>query len=169
MKPLITIPIFIHDFLCIHPFNDGNGRMSRLLTTLLLYRSGFYVGKYISLEALIAQNKAAYYEALRKVGQHWHEEKEDILPFVKYLLGTILAAYKAFEERFSIIEEKRPALELIRKATQQKLGRYTKQDILELCPSFSISSVEGSLRKLVARGEIQREGIGRATKYKRLK
>lgn len=169
VEPLIAIPIFIHDFLCIHPFNDGNGRMSRLLTTLLLYRSGFYVGKYISLEALIAQNKAAYYEALRKGGQHWHEKKEDVLPFMKYLLGTILAAYKAFEERFTIIEEKLPALELVRKATQQKLGRFTKQDILELCPSLSISSVEGSLRKLVARGEIQREGIGRATKYKRLK
>lgn len=109
------------------------------------------------------------YEALRKAGQHWHEEKEDVLPFVKYLLGTILAAYKAFEERFTIIEEKLPALELVRKATQQKLGRFTKQDILELCPSLSISSVEGSLRKLVARGEIQREGIGRSTKYKRLK
>lgn len=88
---------------------------------------------------------------------------------MKYLLGTILAAYKAFEERFTIIEEKLPALELVRKATQQKLVRFTKQDILELCPSLSISSVEGSLRKLVARGEIQREGIGRATKYKRLK
>ena len=100
---------------------------------------------------------------------HWHEEQEDVLPFVKYLLGTILVAYKAFEERFTIIEEKLPALELVRKATQQKLGRFTKQDILELCPSLSISSIEGALRKLVARGEIQREGIGRATKYKRLK
>lgn len=168
VEPLIAIPIFIHDFLCIHPFNDENGRMSRLLTTLLLYRSGFYVGKYISLEAFIAQNKATYYDALRKAGQHWHEEKEDVLPFVKYLLGTILAAYKAFEERFTIIEEKLPALELVRKATQQKLGRFTKQDILELCPSLSISSIEGALRKLIARGEIQREGIGRATKYKRL-
>ena len=88
---------------------------------------------------------------------------------MKYLLGTILVAYKAFEERFTIIEEKLPALELVRKATQQKLGRFTKQDILELCPSLSISSIEGALRKLVARGEIQREGIGRATKYKRLK
>lgn len=119
VEPLIAIPFFIHDFLCFHPFNNGNGRMSRLLTTLLLYRSGFYVGKYISLEAFIAQNKATYYETLRK-------------------------------------------------ATQQKLGRFTKQDILELCPSLSISSIEGALRKLIARGEIQREGIGRATKYKRL-
>ena len=109
------------------------------------------------------------YEALRKARHHWHEEQEDVLPFVKYLLGTILAAYKTFEERFTIIEEKLPALELVRKATQQKLGRFTKQDILKLCPSLSISSIGGALRKLVARGEIQREGIGRATKYKRLK
>ena len=126
----------------------------------MLYRSGFYVGKYISLEAFIDQNKATYYETLTKAGQHWHEEKEGVLSFVKYLLGTILVAYKAFEERFTTIEEKFPALEL---------GRFTKQDILELYPSLSISSVEGSLKKLVARGEIQREGIGRATKYKRLK
>ncbi|MBF1005024.1 MAG: Fic family protein [Lachnospiraceae bacterium] len=169
LEPLIAIPIFIHDFLCIHPFNDGNGRMSRLLTTLLLYRSGFYVGKYISLEAIIAKNKPAYYDALGKSGKNWHAEQEDVLPFLKYLLGTILAAYKAFEDRFSIVEEKIPAVELVRKATLQKLGRFTKQDIRELCPSLSVSSIEGALRKLVAEGELQREGVGRSTKYMRLK
>ena len=169
LEPLIAIPIFIHDFLCIHPFNDGNGRMSRLLTTLLLYRSGFYVGKYISLEALIAKNKSAYYDTLRQAGVDWHEENEDVLPFVKYLLGTILAAYKQFEDRFSIIEEKLPAVELVRKATLQKLGRFTKQDIREICPSLSVSSIEGALRKLIDEGEIKREGVGRATKYIRLK
>lgn len=169
LEPLIAIPIFIHDFLCIHPFNDGNGRMSRLLTTLLLYRSGFYVGKYISLEALISKDKPAYYDSLRQAGISWHEENEDVLPFVKYILGTILAAYKAFEDRFSIVEEKLPAIELVRKATSQKLGRFTKQDIRELCPHLSLSSIEGSLRKLVAEGEIKREGVGRATKYIRLK
>lgn len=169
LEPLIAIPIFIHDFLCIHPFNDGNGRMSRLLTTLLLYRSGFYVGKYISLEALIAKNKSAYYDTLRQVGIHWHEENEAVLPFVKYILGTILAAYKEFEDRFSIIEEKLPAVELVKKAILQKLGRFTKQDIRELCLSLSVSSIEGALRKLIDEGEIKREGVGRATKYIRLK
>ena len=169
VEPLIAIPVFIHDFLCIHPFNDGNGRMSRLLTTLLLYRSGFYVGKYISLEALIAKNKPAYYDALGKAGVNWHEENEDVLPFVKYILGTVLAAHKAFEDRFSIVEEKLPAVELVRKATLQKLGKFTKQDIRELCPSLSVSSIEGSLRKLIDEGEIKREGVGRATKYIRLK
>lgn len=166
---LLVIPYFIHDFLCIHPFNDGNGRLSRLLTTLLLYRSGFYVGKYISLEALIAKDKSAYYGALQKSGLNWHEENEDILPFMKYLLGIILAGYKDFEDRFSIVEEKLPAIELVRKAISQKMGRFTKQDIIELCPTLSLSSIEGSLRKLVDEGEIQREGIGRATKYIRLK
>ncbi len=169
VDPLIAIPIFIHDFLCIYTFNDGNGRMSRLLATLLLYISGFYVGKYISLEALIAKNKEAYYEALGKSGVNWHEENEDVLPFLKYLLGTILAAYKEFEDRFSIVEDKLPTVELVRKAIQQKLGRFTKQDIIELCPSHSISSIEGSLRKLIEEGEIKREGIGRATNYIRLK
>ena len=102
LEPLIAIPVFIHDFLCIHPFNDGNGRMSRLLTTLLLYRSGFYVGKYISLEAKIAKNKDLYYDALNRSQTGWHEGTEDALPFIKYLLGTILAAYRDFADRFSV-------------------------------------------------------------------
>lgn len=169
VEPIIMIPIFIHDFLCIHPFNDGNGRMSRLLTTLLLYKNGFYVGRYISLEALIARDKVAYYESLNKAGVNWHDGNEDVVPFIKYLLRIILAAYKAFDDRFSIVENKLSAVEMVRKATLQKLGRFTKQDIRELCPSLSISSIEGSLRKLVEEGELQREGVGRSTKYIRLK
>ena len=169
LEPLIAIPVFIHDFLCIHPFNDGNGRMSRLLTTLLLYRSGFYVGKYISLEAKIAKNKDLYYDALAASQNGWHEGKDDPVPFIKYLLGTILAAYRDFEERFALVETKRSALDTVRLATQQKLGRFTKQDIRELCPSLSLSSVEGGLRKLVAIGELKREGSGKNTCYYRLK
>ncbi|MGN0487211.1 MAG: Fic family protein [Acutalibacteraceae bacterium] len=169
VEPLIAIPIFIHDFLCIHPFNDGNGRMSRLLTTLLLYRNGFYVGKYISLEAKIAKNKDLYYNALNDSQHGWHEGTEDAVPFIKYILSIILAAYRDFEDRFNIIEEKLPAVEIVRKATSIKLGRFTKQDIRELCPSLSLSSVEGSLRKLVAEGELKREGAGKSTCYYRLK
>ena len=169
VEPLIAIPIFIHDFLCIHPFNDGNGRMSRLLTTLLLYRNGFYVGKYISLEAKIAKNKDLYYDALGKAQIGWHEGTEDAVPFIKYLLGTILAAYKDFEDRFALVETKLPALETVRRAAMNKLGRFTKQDIRELCPSLSISSIEGALRKLVASGELKREGSGKNIYYFRLK
>lgn len=167
LEPLIAIPVFIHDFLCIHPFNDGNGRMSRLLTTLLLYRNGFYVGKYISLEAKISRNKDLYDDALAASQKGWHEGTDDPLPFIKYLLGTILAAYKDFEERFSLVETKRPAIDMVRLATHDKLGRFTKQDIRELCPSLSISSIEGSLRKLVASGELIREGQGKNTTYRR--
>ncbi|SEP90897.1 Fic/DOC family protein [Lachnospiraceae bacterium RM5] len=168
LEPLIAIPVFIHDFLCIHPFNDGNGRMSRLLTTLLLYRSGFYVGKYISLEAKIAKNKDLYYDALYASQKYWHEGKNDPVPFIKYLLGTILAAYKDFEDRFALVEIKRSALEIVRSATMNKIGRFTKQDIRELCPSLSISSIEGALRKLTELGELRREGNGRSTKYYRI-
>ena len=168
LEPLIAIPVFIHDFLCIHPFNDGNGRMSRLLTTLLLYRSGFYVGKYISLEAKIAKHKDLYYDALSASQNGWHEGSNDPVPFIKYLLGTILAAYRDFEDRFAIVEIKRSTLDMVRLATQYKIGRFTKQDIRELCPSISISSIEGALRKMVDNGEIKREGSGKNTFYYRI-
>ena len=169
LEPLLAIPIFIHDFLCIHTFNDGNGRMSRLLTTLLLYRSGFYVGKYISLEAKIAHSKDLYYAALEQAQAGWHEGNEDDTPFIKYLLGTILAAYRDFEDRFALIEDRQSALSTVRGATLKKIGRFTKRDIVELCPYLSVSTVEGALRKMVASGELKREGSGRSTCYYRLK
>ena len=169
LEPLIAIPIFIHDFLCIHPFNDGNGRMSRLLTTLLLYQNGFFVGKYISLEAKIAKNKDLYYDALAQSQNGWYEGTEDVLPFIKYLLGTILAAYKDLDERVALVETKLPALEMVRRASENKIGRFNKQDIRELCPTLSDSSIECALRKLVADGELKKEGKGKNTCYFRLK
>lgn len=169
LEPLIAIPIFIHDFLCIHPFNDGNGRMSRLLTTLLLYRSGFYVGKYISLEAKIAKYRDLYYEALAASHDGWHEGQNDPIPFVKYLLGTILSSYRDFADRYTIVENRRSALDMVRMAAQNKIGRFKKQDIREQCPSLSISSIESALRKMVASGELKREGVGKNTFYFRLK
>ena len=168
VEPLIVIPVFIHDFLCIHPFNDGNGRMSRLLTTLLLYRNGFFVGKYVSLEAKIARNKDLYYDALSASQNGWHEGTDDPDPFIKYLLGTILAAYKDFSDRFSLVETRRSALETVKLATENKIGRFTKQDIRELCPALSVSSIEGALRKLVESGELKREGNGKSTCYYRI-
>lgn len=168
LEPLIAIPVFIHDFLCIHPFNDGNGRMSRLLTTLLLYRNGFYVSRYISLEAKIAKSKELYYDALAASQVGWHEGREDVLPFIKYILGTILAAYKDFQDRAALVEEKMPALEMVRKASMNKIGRFNKQDIRELCPTLSDSSIEGAFRKLIACGELKKEGSGKNTCYFRL-
>lgn len=168
LEPLIAIPVFIHDFLCIHPFNDGNGRMSRLLTTLLLYRNGFYVGKYISLESKIAKNKDLYYDVLAQSQTGWHEGTENAVPFIKYILGTILAAYKDFAQRIELIEPKLSAIEMVRRASKNKIGRFNKQDIRELCPTISDSSIEGALRKLVTAGELKREGRGKNTCYFRL-
>ena len=123
----------------------------------------------MSLEAKIAKNKDLYYDALGQAQIGWHEGTEDSVPFIKYLLGTVLAAYKDFEERFELVETKLPALETVRRATLHKIGRFTKQDIRELCPSLSVSSIEGSLRKLVASGELKREGSGKSTSYFRMK
>ncbi|MBQ8394262.1 MAG: Fic family protein [Clostridia bacterium] len=164
---LILIPTFIHDFLCIHPFLDGNGRMSRLLTTLLLYKCGYLVGKYISLESKIAKDKNRYYDTLEQAQKGWHEGKEDTAAFIKYLLGTIISAYRDFEDRMEIVGEKTSAIDTVRKAVAQRIGKFTKTEILELCPSISASSVEVSLRKLAALGEIEKHGAGKNTFYTR--
>ena len=165
IDPLIVIPTFIHDFLCIHPFNDGNGRMSRLLATLLLYRSGYVIGKYISLEKKIQMTKSDYYNALQQSSTYWMESTNDDTPFIKYLLGTILAAYRDFEERVDIIGHKMSALEMVEKAIKLKIGKFTKSDIMELCPEIGRGSVEQSLKTLCERGIIKKEGSGRATFY----
>lgn len=167
LDPLILIPIFIHDFLCIHPFNDGNGRMSRLLTTLLLYRAGYVVGKYISLESKIAKNKDAYYDALAQCQQGWHEGKEDPALFIKYLLGIILAAYREFEDRVALVGKKLPALEIVRRAAYGKVGKFTKSQLMELCPTLSKSSVEAAIKKLVAEGALTMHCKGPGTFYTR--
>ena len=164
---LILIPIFIHDFLCVHPFNDGNGRMSRLLTTLLLYRQGYVVGRYISIESKIEKTKIKYYEVLEQCGQGWHEAEENPMPFVKYLLGIILAAYRDFENRLNLVDDKLPAIEQVRAAIKEKIGKFTKSEIMELVPAIGKASVENSLKQLTEEGAIERHGKGKATFYTR--
>ncbi len=167
IDPLIAIPIFIHDFLCIHPFNDGNGRMSRLLTTLLLYRSGYVVGKYISLEKKIQITKNEYYNALSSSSENWIEENNDETPFIKYFLGTVLAAYRDFEERVNLVSKKLTSKEMVMNAVNTKFGKFTKSDILELCPEIGRATVENVLKELVDEGIIYRVGSGRSTAYLR--
>ena len=167
IDPLVLIPVFINDFLCIHPFNDGNGRMSRLLTTLLLYRCGYVVGRYISLESKIEKTKAAYYDVLNFCCQGWHECESDPTPFIKYLLGIILAAYREFESRVNLVDDKLPAIEMVRNAISEKIGKFTKSEIMELVPSVGKASVENSLKKLTEEGFILRHGSGKATFYTR--
>ncbi len=165
VDPLILIPIFIHDFLCIHPFVDGNGRMSRLLTTLLLYRSGYYVGKYISLEAKIANIKDLYYDALFDSQKGWHEGLDDPTPFIKYLLSIVEMAYKDFEDRVKLISNKTSAYDIVDNAIKHKLGKITKSDILELCPSISVSAIEKAIAKMTEEGKLEKQGSGRSTYY----
>ncbi len=165
VDPLVVIPTFIHDFLCIHPFNDGNGRMSRILTTLLLYKSGYVVGKYISLEKKIHDNKDDYYDALQLASENWHEGKNDDTAFTKYILGVVLSAYRDFEERLDIVSSKKSAKEMVKEVFAIKLGKITKSDIMEMCPSLSRSAVEKALRELVAEKHIAKHGNGPATFY----
>ena len=165
IDPLILIPAFIIDFLCIHPFNDGNGRMSRLLTTLLLYRAGYVVGKYVSIEHRIDITKIEYYSALEKSDQNWSEEKNDITPFVKYILGVILACYRDFESRINVVDGFVPSIDLVREAVNKKIGKFSKSDIQELVPQIKNTSIVNALGKLIEEGLIEKHGVGKATYY----
>ena len=164
--PLLIIPMFVLDFLCIHPFNDGNGRMSRLLTLLLLYRAGYIVGKYISIERLIEQSKETYYEALQSSSAEWHEGRNDYIPFVQYTLGVIVAAYREFSSRVkSLAANSMSKPERIREIIKETLGKITKTEIMQKCPDISQVTVQRTLNDLVTSGEILKIGGGRYTAY----
>ncbi len=182
--PLLLIPVFIHDFLCIHPFNDGNGRMSRLLTLLLLYKNGYEVGKYISIEKHIEKTKDVYYDVLEEASMGWHEETENIMPFIKYMLGIILACYREFEERVQIIGEttvveiingkpksvtvKSKAYDIVKAAVDSKVGKFTKREIVNICPDISEKSVESALKKLSKEQYIKMYAAGRNSFYTKI-
>ena len=166
LDPLLLMPMFVLDFLCIHPFKDGNGRMSRLLTLLLLYKSDYVVGKYISIEKQIENTKEDYYDALQTSSMKWHENKNDYEPFVKYMLSMVVAAYKDFMERTKLIEEKTISKpDRIEETIKNHLGRITKSEILELVPGVSQTTVQRTLTELVKSGKIIKDGDGRYTKY----
>ena len=165
---LLVIPAFICDFLCIHPFNDGNGRMSRLLTLLLLYQNGFEVGKYISIEKQIEKTKDRYYDALEISDQDWHEGENDITPFIRYMLMTILACYIDFEERINIVNSsgiRSTAYDIVKHFVGDAVGKFYSFDIMEKCPSISRASVLNSLKRLVDEKMIVRCGSGKGTYY----
>jgi Fic family protein len=165
-EPLLAIPLFILDFLCIHPFTDGNGRMSRLLTLLLLYRSGYLVGKYISIEMLIGKSKETYYDSLKKSDQGWADDGNDPRAFVHYLLGVILKAYREFEERYKeTMKEKTGSKERVFSLISTSLAPLTKKDITELCPEFAEKTIEVALGLLLKEGRIVRLGNNRSASY----
>lgn len=166
IDPLILMPMCILDFLCIHPFNDGNGRMSRLLTLLLLYKSGYIVGKYISIEKLIEQSKETYYEVLQASSYGWHENENDYEPFVEYYLGVIIAAYKEFSGRVqTLIESGMSKPERIREAIRKHIGKITKSQIIEKCPDVSETTIQRTLSNLLKNNEIIKLSGGRYTSY----
>lgn len=166
MDSLLLLPMFILDFLCIHPFNDGNGRMSRLLTLLLLYKSGYMVGRYISIEKLIADTKDSYYEALQASSIGWHEGQNEYAPFVIYLLGIIAAAYRDFSDRIALVAEKGVSKpDRIRRIVKESTGRITKTEIMRKCPDISQTTVQRALIDLCKTGEILKIGGGRYTAY----
>ena len=166
VDPLILSSMFILDFLCIHPFNDGNGRMSRLLTLLLLYQSGFIVGKYISIEKIIEQSKETYYEALQDSSVKWHENKNDYKPFVNYMLGVVINAYKEFESRVKLLTNPNYSkADRIREIIKEHIGTITKSELLDMNPDISDTTVQRTLAELLKNNDIVKIGGGRYTKY----
>ena len=164
--PLLLSLMFILDFLCIHPFNDGNGRMSRLLTLLLLYQSGFIVGKYISIERIIEESKETYYEVLQDSSINWHENENDYKPFVNYMLGVVVNAYKEFESRVELLTN--PNLskaDRVREIIRKHIGTITKAELLNMNPDISDTTIQRALADLLKNGEIEKIGGGRYTKY----
>lgn len=166
IEPLILIPIFVLDFLCVHPFGDGNGRMSRLLTLLLLYQNGFTVGKYISLEKLIEKKKDKYYDTLQASSTKWHEGKNDVVPFIKYMLQIIVVAYREFEERvLAVTERKLSKADQIKELFNTHLGKLSKAEIKKMLPEISEPMIERTLIELVKLGAIKKVGAGKNTMY----
>src|SRR5690554_215566 len=170
IEPLILIGSFILDFLCVHPFNDGNGRMSRLLTLLLLYKYDYIVGRYISLEKIIEESKSSYYDTLNKSSIGWHTGNHNIFIWLDYFLGTLLAAYKEFEERVGLIKSSKGNKSFrIEQAIKSVLGTFTKEDIRNACPDVSESTINRVFSKLKDEEVIKVLGKGRNSKWKRLR
>ena len=166
VDPLLLDIMFVLDFLCIHPFNEGNGRMSRLITLLLLYQSGFIVGKYISTEKIIEESKETYYEVLQDSSINWHENQNDYKPFVNYMLGVIINAYREFETRVKLVTDSdlsKP--DRIREIMKNHIGMITKSELMEMNPDISDTTIQRTLADLLKNGEIQKIGGGRYTKY----
>lgn len=166
MDPLLLSLLFVFDFTCVHPFNDGNGRMSRLLTLLLLYRSGYDVGKYISIEKEIERTKGSYYEALEQSSSGWDENKNDPGPFVRYMLRIILASYRDFEDRVSLVSQaKASKSERVESFVSSQIGKVRKSDIKQALPDISETTIERTLAELLKAGKLEKISGGRGAAY----
>lgn len=163
---LIVVPLAILDFLCIHPFSDGNGRVARLLTLTLLYHFDYQVGRYISLERIFEESKETYYETLEKSSQGWHEGKHDVRPWLNYFWGALTRAYREFEERVGNIKAGRGSkTEQIRQAVERKIGPFSISEIEDSCPGISRDMVRNVLRQMKDENLIESTGKGRSAKW----
>jgi len=169
-EPLVIIPLTILDFLCIHPFDDGNGRCSRLLMLLLLYHFGYEVGRYISLERVIEQSKETYYETLEASSRNWHQGKHDPHPWLNYSWGVLIAAYKEFEDRVGTIQTARGSkTERVRSAVLRRLGEFAISDIQRDCPTVSRDMIRVVLNQMREEGVVELHGKGRGARWSRVK
>lgn len=167
-EPLIVVPLTILDFLCIHPFSDGNGRTARLLTLLLLYQTGHNVGRYISLERVIEQSRESYYDALYRSSQGWHENRHDPHPWLNYFWGMVLAAYKEFEDRVGTIKEGRGGKsELVRAWVNSRVTSFRASEVAEALPGISSDLIRSVLRQLRDEGVAEVIGQGRGARWRR--
>lgn len=166
--PFFAIACLILDFLSIHPFRDGNGRVSRLLTLLALYQNGYGVGKYISLERIVEQSKETYYESLNKSSQGWHRSRHDVMPWLHYFLSTIVSAYKEFEQRAGHLKPQRGAKTgIITRAILNQLGEFSISDIERECPGVSRDMIRVVFRQLQGEKKIICLGKGKSARWKR--
>ena len=168
-NPLLLTVVFIFDFLCIHPFQDGNGRMSRLLALLLTCRAGYMVGKYVSVDQIVEESRADYYDALRASSRGWHENTNDLKPYVEYSLGAILKAYREFASRLDgLVHEHTSKSDRIRNVIAAAEGTISKREILEKCPDISVVTISVVLKRLCDEGFICKTGNGRSAAYVRI-
>jgi Fic family protein len=167
VEPLVLVPLFVLDFLCIHPFADGNGRVGRLLTLLLLYQHGYEAGRYISLERLIEESKDSYYEALEASSQGWHEGAHDSGPWRRYFWGVLLRAYREYEERVGhITAGKGSKSQQVREAVRRKVTPFAITDLERDCPGVSRDTIRVVLREMRREGLVVAEGRGRGARWR---
>ncbi|MBW2369321.1 MAG: Fic family protein, partial [Deltaproteobacteria bacterium] len=168
IPPLVLLAAFNLDFLCIHPFRDGNGRISRLLLLIQCYHLGFEVGRYISLERLIEQNKERYYETLEQSSQNWHEGKHDPWPYINYLLSTIKMTYREFEQRLGRLQSPRgEKTNLILHAIDSRFGPFSVAELQNRCPNVSMDMIRRVLKNLRAEDQVECLGRGQNAQWQK--